>query len=41
MLWRPRVRDVAAGVLGGPDAVLGMLDAGRFAEGWLPESEIG
>jgi len=22
----------AAGVLGGPDAVLGMLDAGRFAE---------
>lgn len=35
-------RIVAAGVLGEPDAVLGMLDACPFAEGRLvPESQIG
>jgi len=34
-------RIVAAGVLGEPDAVLGILDPGRFADGRLvPESQI-
>ena len=42
MIAAADARVVAAGVLGEPDAVLGMLDGGRFAEGRLvPESQIG
>ena len=41
MIAAADARVVAAGVLGEPDAVLGMLDGGRFAEGRLvPESQI-